>query len=295
MASPQVAGSLFFGNTTAQNVRWVTQISWLPDGQRLHMHHGPSDLILQAWARGRDAAYRAAAARFQTVLSGLAEELDLLRAPVSDMLPKGAVARRMHAAAHAPDCGFVTPMAAVAGAVADTVLEAMCAAAPLDKAYVNNGGDIAFHIAGDTRFQIASDTNRFEVTPNSAVRGLATSGWRGRSFSFGIADSVTVLAKTAAQADVAATLIANAVDVPDHPGITRAPADSMLPDSDLGARAVTTNVPPLSKADVQAALNTGLARANDFQARGLIGFAVLSLQVVTVTTQNTDQGLTFHG
>ena len=42
----------------------------------------------------------------------------------------------------------------------------------------------------------------------SPVRGVATSGWRGRSHSLGIADSVTVLAATAAMADAAATVIA---------------------------------------------------------------------------------------
>ena len=50
------------------------------------------------------------------------------------------------------------------------------------------------------------------------MRGIATSGWRGRSFSLGIADAVTVLAATAAEADAAATMIANAVDLPGHPG-----------------------------------------------------------------------------
>ena len=38
---------------------------------------------------------------------------------------------------------LITPMAAVAGAVAEAVLAAMTAAAPLTRAYVNDGGDIA--------------------------------------------------------------------------------------------------------------------------------------------------------
>ena len=62
------------------------------------------------------------------------------------------------------------------------------------------------------------------------MRGIATSGWRGRSFSLGIADAVTVLAATAAEADAAATVIANAVDLPGHPAIdTRAGAASSRP------------------------------------------------------------------
>ena len=51
------------------------------------------------------------------------------------------------------------------------------------------------------------------------MRGVATSGWRGRSFSLGIADAVTVLARTGAAADAAATIIANAVDLPGHPAV----------------------------------------------------------------------------
>ena len=79
-------------------------------------------------------------------------------------------------------------------------------------------------------------------------RGIATSGRHGRSFSLGIADAVTVLAKTASQADAAATIIANAVDLPGHPGIVRLPANELQPDSDLGARLVTRGVGALGRA-----------------------------------------------
>jgi uncharacterized protein len=73
-----------------------------------------------------------------------------------------------------------------------------------------------------------------EITRDMPVRGIATSGRHGRSLSLGIADSVTVLAATAAAADAAATLIANAVDLPGHAAVRRAPACSLDPDSDLG-------------------------------------------------------------
>ena len=54
----------------------------------------------------------------------------------------------MHAAvAPFAEESFITPMAAVAGAVADEILQAMRRAAPLARAYVNNGGDIALHLA----------------------------------------------------------------------------------------------------------------------------------------------------
>ena len=139
-------------------------------------------------------------------------------------------------AAVAPYCErtFITPMAAVAGAVAEEILNAMTAAAELSRAYVNNGGDIALHLAPGEHF-VAGMVERPDrpslfgtATLDWAqpVRGIATSGWRGRSFSLGIADAVTVLADRAAMADAAATIIANAVDLPGHPAIVRVPARS---------------------------------------------------------------------
>ena len=41
---------------------------------------------------------------------------------------------------------YITPMAAVAGAVADEMLQALVRGRTLDKAYVNDGGDIAIHL-----------------------------------------------------------------------------------------------------------------------------------------------------
>jgi ApbE superfamily uncharacterized protein (UPF0280 family) len=109
------------------------------------------------------------------------------------------------------------------------------------------------------------------------VRGVATSGWRGRSFSLGIADSVTVLAATAAQADAAATVIANAVDVED-PGIHRLPASECKDDSDLGDIPVTVDVEALAPAQVRHALEAGAVRAAELQRAGLIDSAMLVCQ-----------------
>ena len=100
---------------------------------------------------------------------------------------------------------FITPMAAVAGSVADEMLAAMLAGRRLDKAYVNNGGDIAIHLAPGTTHDARRSPAPATALPTALliraddpVRGIATSGWRGRSFSLGIADAVTVLAATAA-------------------------------------------------------------------------------------------------
>lgn len=262
----------------------------LEGGRRLHLQHGPIDLIIGAegaapGARAR--AFQAAAARFETVLQGVVAELSRHRAALSvhARLPEDPTAARMYRAARpfAAMC-FVTPMSAVAGAVADEVLAAMCAAVPLSRAYVNNGGDIALHLTEGARFDVAmahelgTDLGRVQITGADGVGGIATSGAGGRSLSLGIADSVTVLAGSAAEADVAATLIANAVDLPGHGAITRVPAHDLHPDSDLGARAVVTGVGALTAPERARALASGLARARAMQDAGQIIGAALFLQ-----------------
>lgn len=275
------------------------QVSVLPDGRRLHMNHGPIDLIVEAWGElGEvEAAYRQAAARFRTVLTELVAELADLRQPVRVTVAKvggmdatgcavgftGSTARRMASAAAPFAETFITPMAAVAGAVADEMLAATTAGRRLDKAYVNDGGDIAIHLSPGALLRLAIGgtgngySDRIEIGALSPVRGIATSGWRGRSFSLGIADAVTVLADNAATADAAATMIANAVDLPGHPEITRAPASSLQPDTDLCDRLVTTAVGALSKDEIALALARGRAVAHGFAARGLIHGAALFL------------------
>jgi hypothetical protein len=196
-------------------------------------------------------------------------------------------------AAGRPHRDFVTPMAAVAGAVADEILAAMTEAAPLDRAFVNDGGDIAVHLTeGESlAVAIAADFARGPVPAvNGALRiafddrigGIATSGAKGRSFSLGIADSVTVLARDAASADVAATLVANAVDLAHHPAIVRRPARDLDPDSDLGERPVTVSVGPLAPDEIRAALEAGLARAAALRAAGLLRDAALTLSGTTL-------------
>ena len=115
------------------------------------------------------------------------------------------------------------------------------------------------------------------------MRGIATSGWRGRSFSLGIADAVTVLAEDAAAADAAATLIANAVDLPGHSAIVRQPANELSPDSDLGERLVTTDVGSLTAAEIEQALGRGLAVADACRRRGLIHAVALFLDGAHLT------------
>ena len=267
------------------------QVGWLSCGKRLHLQDGPIDLIVEAHGSEPNvrAAYVAAIGRFTGLLDELCDELTLLRTgadPKTSAL-QGVVARRMHAAV-APFAAdqFITPMAAVAGSVAEEILGSMVQTALLDRAYVNNGGDIALHLADGEQFTVGlmDRPDAFGLMRTTTIRscdptrGVATSGRHGRSFSLGIADAVTVLAQTAAQADAAATIIANAVDLPGHPAVARCPAWEIQEDSDLGARLVTRDVGQLQKPEIALALEAGAAKTRQLLGLGLIEAALLHLQ-----------------
>lgn len=262
------------------------------DDGALHLQHGPIDLIITVDAADdvREQLFVRAHAALGPVLADLVDELDQLRTPAtSSPSVNGAVARRMVAATAGHGELFITPMAAVAGAVADHVLAAMVDGSGelFQRIIVNNGGDIAFHLAPGAlaRVGLVSDLAHPElsgvatVTFDDGVRGVATSGWQGRSMSLGIADAVTVLAIDAASADAAASLIASAVDLPAderaHPGIRRLPASTLDETSDLGDRLVTVGVDGLTPHQASTAAAAGGAVARRLIDAGRIVAALI--------------------
>ena len=277
----------------------------LGDG-RQHFQHGPIDIVAQA--EGETAAvagaHQAAAKRFATILSELVEELPALRQPISTQAPcplYGPIARTMWEACQRCPSDFITPMAAVAGSVAQELI-AFYEQPGITRAWVNNGGDIALYLTPGTHVEIGlfadlskldglalqrgiSLDGRLSVDYAMGVRGIATSGWRGRSFSLGIADSVTVLAQSAGLADAAATVIANAVNTA-HPAVERLPANQVKDDSDLGEKLVTVHVPALDDNTVHQALRQGLQQALQMKQSGLISACILTCQGWVVTTDS---------
>ena len=263
---------------------------------RWHFQHGPIDLIVDVTGdpEAKESAIAGCWDEFQGVLPGLVLELPALRCAVDHRTTLGGpVARRMLRACRAfADERFITSMAAVAGAVADHLITGFDQPG-IQRACINNGGDIAVFLApgasfrvgicsrpehpGSTRATGVPLSGAFTLDQCAPVRGIATSGWRGRSFSLGIADSVTVLAADAATADAAATLIGNAVNC-QHPAIVRAPADQVKDDTDLGSRLVTVDVPLLPTAAVDAAMLAGRLEAEQWRTRGLIFAAAIALQ-----------------
>lgn len=264
---------------------------WLDKHKRLHAQHGPIDLIIQVEGRDieRRLAFDQAKAFFDSVLSDLVAELDQLRSPVADISLaqlRSVVGRHMLRSVAPYKKEFVTPMAAVAGSVADCTLAALCHNRKLERAFVNNGGDIALHLPVNSQYTmgicestLSTDYDAsVQINCLSSIRGVATSGWHGRSHSLGIADAVTVLAKSAADADTAATLIANRIDLPGSGKVQREAANELAPQSDLGDLAVTVAVQALTKTEKVEALLRGHNYAQVLIAQGLIDSAFMSLQ-----------------
>ncbi len=278
------------------------------NGRRLNLRHGPIDLIVVANGTASEVrrAYGQAAAAFETVLPELAAELSLLRKPVSagGTVPDGSIAGRMHQAAMAHRECFVTPMVAVAGAVADHILGHVTRGRDLRRASVNNGGDIALYLGPGSTYEIGICANpqtgqlagTITITEADPVRGLATSGWRGRSCSLGIADAVTVLAADSVSADAAATMIANEVTIEDSHHVQRQPASELYPDSDLGDRLVTVAVQGLTRHEVDRALDRGERAADAMARRGLIigAFLCLDGEVRTVGSKQIALGASYE-
>lgn len=260
--------------------------SWRLDRTRWRFQHGPIDLVLSFDGPGGECEAAAAQAwdAFNGLLAALAADLPRLRRPDGAM-PKSPVGRAMVHAIQPHRNQFVTPMAAVAGAVSDHVLAAAAQGRRLKRAFVNNGGDIALYLSPGQRFDagIVGDISQpamnagFSLDHGMPVRGIATSGWRGRSFSLGVADAVTVLAASAAQADAAATLVANAVNVV-HEAIKRTPANKLDPDSDLGDRLVTVDVAALPVDAGRLAVNRGAGAARRMSEHGLLHGTLILLQ-----------------
>ncbi len=250
---------------------------------------GPMTLTISAWRRSRPLPYAAAqAARVAlAVLAAMAEYRGFLQRPAGGLprvpgLPR-PVALALAAARRAG--GGLTPLAAVAGAGAETVAQA-AARLGADQVVVNNGGDIALVLSGPLRVGIAEPGEagrrppplaRLNLAPGHGVGGVASSGWRGRSLSPGVADLVTCWSPDAALADACATLVAGAARCAS-PAVTTMPANRVDPASDLGRMPVTSAVGRLSPKERARALAGAMTAAEDLRSRGLLAGCLIRVQ-----------------
>ncbi len=248
---------------------------------RLFLQHGPTNIVIEALGIDKNLAYLNAKNYFETLLEELVLDLTLLKKEVVlNRKFNNKISQSMQDATERFIPSFITPMAAVAGSIADNILKVLIDDTHLEKAYVNNGGDISFYLNENQTMKgsLAAVPNMItEIKHKNSSRGIATSGWRGKSFSRGIADSVTVLANNAAIADAAATMIGNAVDIYNHPNIKKKPANNIYEDSDLNNLLVTVEVGKLTKIEIKKALKNGYQTAIEYVQKDLINTALIQL------------------
>jgi ApbE superfamily uncharacterized protein (UPF0280 family) len=180
-----------------------------------------------------------------------------------------------------------TPMAAVAGAIADLVADYVTETTDATRIMINNGGDISIRLKDGNHVRVglctglaASRVDYFLSVDKDC--GICTSGFGGRSFTLGIASAVTVLAGRASLADAFATYIGNKTSI-DAPNIKRERADSLDPDTDIPGKDVTTFVGDLSDAETERALQNGWEGAIRFLNNGTIDGAVIAVKRKIVT------------
>ena len=251
------------------------------EDNKLFLRHGPINIVLEAIGIDKDLAYQNVKGYFETLLEQLVLDMDLLKKEVVfNRKFNNKISQSMQDATEKYSPTFITPMAAVAGSIADNILRVLINDTNLEKAYVNNGGDVSFYLNKNQimKSSLAAIPNMIaEIKYKDKSRGIATSGWRGKSFSRGIADSVTVLADNAAMADAAATMIGNAVDIYNHPKIKKQPANEMYEDSDLKNLLITVEVGLLTKVEIKEALKNGYQTALQYINKDLINTALIQL------------------
>ena len=194
------------------------------------------------------------------------------------------VVRRMIEATQRMEEPDLTPLAAVAGAASDVVADFIFDQGGT-KVIVDNGGDIAIRLRDDEVAKVGVKTDIHSTRPSymisidstMGIGGVTTSGLGGRSFTKGIASAATVLSKSAALADAAATVIGNFTNV-DDPRIRRSLAERIYPDTDIAGAWVTTEVRGLSPEKIEEALTNGLSKAYSINKRGLMRGALIAVK-----------------
>jgi len=260
-------------------------LTWLEPGL-YYLDYGPMQMTISAFCRQQplDQDIMEAVGYAKNLLAELASCIKVAKLPAGTIkrcpTSPAILAMMIDAVQRCPD-PTLTPMAAVAGAIADCVAELLVQRGAT-KVIINNGGDIALRIAeGESvKVGIAPDLNNnsvshfIEIDSTSKVRGIATSGLGGRGLTKGIASAAVILSENCRIADACATLVANHIFSPD-PEIKQVRAEELDPDTDIYGHLVTAALGKLQPKTWQQALQNGLAQARKVLEQGLISGAIL--------------------
>jgi uncharacterized protein len=204
---------------------------------------------------------------------------------------RDSLALKMIASVRAVGDEDLTPMAAVAGTLADAVADFLVGRG-MTRVIVENGGDVAIRsIDGEpVTVGIRPEVGRGAVAqvitlgPERTAWGVATSGLGGRSLTRGIADAAAVVAADASLADAAATAVANASCVED-PAVIRESAEALDPHTDITGLSVTRYVGPLAEEILTLALAQSIRRAEELVVREVIFGAFVAVQGRSAATR----------
>jgi len=200
------------------------------------------------------------------------------------------LALKMVASVKAAGDEHLTPMAAVAGTIADAVADFLFERG-MTRVLVDNGGDVAVRcsdgepVAVGIRPNVESKriAHVMALGPERTAWGIATSGLGGRSLTRGVLDAATIVAAGASLADAAATAVANASYVA-HSAVVRKPAEEIDPFTDIAGLEVTLNVGPLPEEKKHQALDHAIRRAEKLIGNGIILGAFVACQGRTAMT-----------
>ncbi len=262
--------------TFQKNLQWL-------DGGRILAECGPMRLVIEARigrVPQRDLCIQAASEAF-ALLEKIARQRQRLSRRyrnIPDDLGDDLVddlALQMLKSVLAVDHDL-TPMAAVAGTIADGVADFLYQRG-MTRVIVNNGGDIAIRIGPDEivktgiRADLTQSTIRDVLTigGEQASWGIATSGLEGRSLTRGVASAATVIAINARHADAAATSIANASYIEDET-VVQKPAEQLDPQTDIPGTRVTIQAGPFTEAKKDQALAGAIQKTTELVKKDLI-------------------------
>ena len=260
--------------------------------------NGPMRIAIQAWDKKRpDLKMALKAAQFSFVcLEQVAQHQEILKQQ-HGLMPKGLapIPRTMVESGMATLEKDLTPMAAVAGSIADAVADWLFNRG-MSRVIVNNGGDIAIRLAENetanvgVRTKVESPAISYMVKLSSRFPswGVNTSGLGGRSLTRGIASAVTAFAWTSSLADAAATSIANACFARDD-AIVQVLAQEVDPHTDIRGLPVTVKIGKLKKSCISQAMDKALNKAEQYVEMGIIQGALIAVENELLLTKMFDE------
>ena len=253
----------------------------LIEDDKLFIENGPTNIIAEAFSSEKKEIYNLICEYSSKFLKDLSLEIENLKKPTSQKNKfVSDIANTMFESTKLFLPNFITPMASVAGSISELLLLKVLEKFKVNKIYINNGGDISLYISKNEKFNfnIGGTSCVIEYTGIDGFGGIATSGWKGRSFSMGIADSVTVIAEKASVADAAATIIGNHIDLKNSNKVKKTFANNLYEDTDLNNKLITVSVESLTDAEIRQALSRGKIISENYISKNLIKSVIINLQ-----------------